>query len=159
MQATISIISCKSSEDFEIARSISKDYIEWLNMDLSFQNTDKEFKNFNDIYGPPHGWFIIAIANNQIAGGVGIRRFTNEICEMKRLFVYDSFQGLGIGKLLCFEIMEKAKELGYNKMYLDTVSRLINANQLYEKIGFKDIQPYYHNPDATARFMEIEIIK
>ena len=41
----ISIHSC-NLEDFEIAKSITKDYMLWLGMDLSFQNTDKELQIF-----------------------------------------------------------------------------------------------------------------
>ena len=152
-----SFFICQSKEDFETAKTITKDYMQWLGMDLSFQNIDNEFNVFEKMYAKPEGCFIFALYEGKIAGGVGLRKLEEGICEMKRLYVYDDFQGKGIGKLLCNEIISISKSLGYSKMRLDTVSKLKSANKLYDKIGFKEIPKYRKNPDETARFMELEL--
>ena len=109
------------------------------------------------MYGKPEGCFIYATINGAIAGGVAIRKLDSKICEMKRLFVYNSFQGNGLGKVLCGEIILIARELGYSKMRLDTVSKLKSAIRLYEKIGFYEIEEYCPNPDPTVKYMELEL--
>jgi GNAT superfamily N-acetyltransferase len=152
------IMPCSTDTDYAAARKISKDYVEWLNMDLTFQGIENEFDEFRTIYGPPQGAFLVAISDNQAAGGVGLRQFEADICEMKRLYVYDGFQGKGIGEALCKKLIQLAKQMGYSKMRLDTVGRLGAAIQLYEKIGFSDIEPYRHNPDPTTRYMELNLI-
>ncbi len=154
----VSIHICKTAEDFEIAKSITRDYIKWLGMDLCFQNIDKEFEDFESMYAKPKGCFIYAKVNQEVVGGVGCRRLEKEICEMKRLYVYGKFQGLGLGKRLCNEIITISKQLAYSKMRLDTVSKLASAIKLYEKIGFKYIPEYRENPDKTVRYMEISLI-
>lgn len=154
MKQEIIIHRCKTPEDFEIAKTITNNYMLWLGMDLGFQNTDYEFKIFNRMYGKPYGVYIYATEDGKVVGGVGVRRLSSTICEMKRLYVYDSYRGKGIARLLCQEIISISKALAYTKMRLDTVSRLVHANALYEKIGFKDIPKYYENPDATVRYME-----
>ena len=157
MKEDLTIHICNSKEEFAIAKTITQDYMKWLGMDLNFQNTDNEFQVFETMYGKPNGCFIYATINKQIIGGVAIRKLDSEICEMKRLFVYSSFQGNGIGKWLCEKIISIASDRGYSKMRLDTVSKLKSAIGLYHKIGFYEIGPYYPNPDATVKYMELEI--
>ena len=122
---------------------------------LFFRVLKKEFEVFHEMYGASSGCFIYLKVNDTIAGGVGIRRLTDEICEMKRLYVSPELQGDGFGRRLCDEIILIAKNLGYVKMRLDTVSKLKSANALYEKLGFDDIPAYYDNPDPTVRYMEL----
>ena len=104
-----------------------QDYLKWLGMNLDFQNTEKEFQVFETMYGKPEGCFIYATINGAIAGGVAIRKLDAKICEMKRLFVYSSSQGKGLGAVLCEKIISIARELGYCKMRLDTVAKLKSA--------------------------------
>ena len=157
MKEDFTIHICNSKEEFAIARTLTQDYMKWLGMDLNFQNTKKEFQVFESMYGKPEGCFIYATIDGAIAGGVAIRKLDSEICEMKRLFVYNSFQGNGLGKVLCGEIILIARELGYSKMRLDTVSKLKSAIRLYEKIGFYEIEAYCPNPDPTVKYMELEL--
>ncbi len=76
---------------------------------------------------------------------------------MKRLYVKDKFQGLSLGRKLTEAIIAKAKVLGYKKMQLDTLQRLDRAIGLYEKMGFKQIQPYYANPLTEVIYWELEL--
>ena len=157
MKEDLTIHICNSKEGFTIAKTITQDYMGWLGMNLNFQNTEKEFQVFEAMYGKPNGCFIYATMNEEILGGVAIRKLDLEICEMKRLFVYNSFQGNGVGKLLCDSIISIASELGYSKMRLDTVAKLKSAIRLYAKMGFYEIEAYCPNPDSTVKYMELEI--
>lgn len=157
MENRINIFICESDNDFNIAKSITRDYVEWLGMDLCFQDIDKEFETFDKMYAQPNGCFIYAKYNDIIAGGVGCHKLKESICEMKRLFVYDNFQGKGTGKILCQEIITISKELGYKKMRLDTILKLDRAIRLYETFGFYDIPKYRENPDKTVRYMELNL--
>ena len=157
MEKDLTIHVCDSKAEFAIARNITQDYMKWLGMNLDFQNTKREFHVFEKMYGKPEGCFIYAAINGAIAGGVAIRKLDSKVCEMKRLFVYNSCQGKGLGELLCKEIISIASELGYSKMRLDTISKLKSAIGLYEKIGFYAIDAYCLNPDPTAKYMELKI--
>jgi len=157
MKENFTIHICNSKEEFAIARIIIQDYMKWLGMDLDFQNTKREFQMFEKMYGKPEGCFIYATINGGIAGGVAIRKLDSKVCEMKRLFVYSSSQGKGLGEALCEKIISIAGKLSYNKMRLDTVSKLKSAIRLYEKIGFYEIEAYCPNPNPTVKYMELEI--
>lgn len=151
----IEIKKCSTDSDFSYAMQITTDYIAWLNMDLSFQNIDKELSDFPLMYGPPNGFFLLAWHEGELAGGVGLRMHESKVCEMKRLFVYDKFKNKGVGRSLCTKLIKKAKNLGYKKMRLDTLGRMKSAIRLYESLGFMEIESYRFNPDPTTKYMEL----
>jgi putative acetyltransferase len=153
----IQLIRCCTERDFTIAKSITSDYMTWLNIDLSFQNTEKEYAEFTVMYSAPYGGYIYLKKGEEIAGGVAFRIFGPETCEMKRLFVYPRFQGFGLGKLLSEAVIQMAKDYGYKKMRLDTIEKLSAAIQIYKKLGFYEIQQYRENPDKTAKYMELSL--
>ena len=67
----IEIKRCSTDSDFSLALQITKDYIEWLDMDLSFQDVDSELSNFSSMYAPPDGLFLFAREADGLAGGSG----------------------------------------------------------------------------------------
>ena len=153
----VDIQRCATDADFAFAMRITRDYLRWLDMDLSFQDIDNELANFSSMYGPPLGVFLLAWHNGNLAGGVGLRRFKDDICEMKRLFVYDAFKRQGIGRRLCKALVQHAVELGYVSMRLDTLGRMKAAIKLYGSVGFVEIEPYRFNPDPTVKYMELRL--
>ncbi len=153
----VEIKHCSTDSDFSFAMQITRDYIRWLNMDLSFQDIDKELSNFPSMYGPPNGLFLLAWHRGKLGGGVGLKMLEAKVCEMKRLFVYDQFKSKGVGRNLCTALIQEAINLGYEKMRLDTLERMKAAIRLYENLGFKGIEPYRFNPDPTTKYMELSL--
>jgi GNAT superfamily N-acetyltransferase len=96
-------------------------------------------------YQLPNGTFILAQVNGKEAGCVGIKRFSDAYCEMKRMFIRPEFRGLGIGRIMCAYVIERSKALGYRKIYLDTNAEMESAVRLYYHMGFKSIAPYCIN--------------
>ena len=153
------IEACSSGGDYESALGVTRAYTDWLGVDLDFQNIDSELENFSQVYGAPEGFYLLARSDQAIAGGVGLRGLdaAQGIAEMKRLFVYDGFKGLGLGELLCKSLLERARNLGYTRVRLDTLPVMGAAHSLYRKLGFHEIDPYCHNPVVGARFLECKL--
>ncbi len=80
--------------------------------------------------------------NDKIIGCGGI--FPTEglpatTCELVKLYLYPEARGRGLGRDLMFKCFEKAKELGYEQIYLESMPELNQAVTLYEKLGFKHL--------------------
>jgi len=152
------LIQATSPEQIEQARDLFKEYEAWIEVDLCFQNFEKELAGLPGNYAPPDGRLLLAFDNGRLAGCVALRKIGDGICEMKRLFVRPEFHRRGLGRELIETILEEAREIGYERMRLDTLpDQMSKAIALYRRIGFKEIEPYYANPVKGALFMEVTI--
>ncbi len=151
----LQILQANTTQNFEFARALIKEYTVSLDFDLDFQNFKEELVNLPGDYTPPDGCLLIAFWQEQVTGCVALRKLEDRICEMKRLYVKPQFQGKGIGKALAEAIIEKARKIGYFRMCLDTILSMDRARALYLSLGFKEIAPYRYNPIEGAAFMEL----
>ncbi len=151
------IIEATSNQQIKIAAELFREYQQFLNVDLCFQGFEQELASLPGKYAPPSGAILLAEHMGEIAGCVAVRLLNDDVCEMKRLFVKDEFRGLSVGRKLTESIIDKAKQLGYRKMQLDTLQRLDRAIGLYEKLGFREIKPYYANPLDEVVYWELEL--
>ncbi len=150
------LVQAETSEQIETARELFREYQEWLGISLCFQNFDDEVANLPGDYRMPNGRLLIAIKDGDVVGCIALRKLTDDACEMKRLFLRPQFRGQGLGREMVQRIIDEAREIGYERMRLDTLPRWMDqAIALYEQFGFRDIPPYYDNPVAGARFMEL----
>ena len=151
------IIPAKPEQDLELIRELFKEYASSLGFDLDFQDFKEELANLPGDYAPPDGCILLAKDKEQIAGCVALRKMGEDICEMKRLYVRPEFRGKGIGRKLSVAIIDKARDIGYKYMRLDTVPAMKQAIALYRSLGFEEIKPYRYNPIEGATFMELTL--
>ena len=151
------IYQANSQEDIEQARTLFQEYQQGLGISLCFQNFDQELKSLPGDYAPPDGRLFLASDDAGLAGCIALRKVAPGVCEMKRLFVRPTHRGDGLGRTLVETLIDEARQLGYEKMRLDTLpGRMDKAIALYRSIGFIEIDPYYESPIDT-KFMELEL--
>ncbi len=153
----ITIIPATTPEQVQIVRSLFEEYARGLNISLCFQNFSQELAELPGGYAPPAGRLLLACVSDQVAGCVGVRSIEPCICEMKRLYVPPHFRGEGIGKRLASAAVREARQAGYKIMRLDTLDSMKPAVNLYRKLGFRPIDPYYHNPLTGVAFLELKL--
>ena len=150
------IVQAQSSQAVQHARELFQEYAEWLDISLCFQNFDQELAELPGDYVPPSGRLLLAQQDGNIAGCVALRKMDESTCEMKRLFVRTNFRGQGLGRSLTESIIKEARQIGYERVRLDTLpGRMDRAIAMYRDLGFSEIQPYYNNPVPSAMFMEL----
>jgi ribosomal protein S18 acetylase RimI-like enzyme len=156
----ITIHQAQMTAEIETTRAIFREYETWLGLDLCFQGFESELAELPGKYALPDGRLYLAFADGELAGCGALRKIAPDICEMKRLFVRHNFRGLGIGRLLIDELINAAREAGYEKMRLDTYpEKMGKAVDLYRSYGFEEIPAYYDNPHDGVLFMELSLNK
>ncbi|CAN5790478.1 GNAT family N-acetyltransferase [soil metagenome] len=147
-------IRVSTQEEYEAAASLIKEYADWLNIDLAFQKFSEELLQLKKMYGPPFGGIILVKSESNYIGSIAIRKIDAATAELKRMYVKSDYQQHGIGSKLLEEALEMAKNYGYRKIQLDTLSNMLPAISLYRKNGFYEIPAYYFNPEKTAVYFE-----
>ena len=62
---------------------------------------------------------------------------SNEVAQLRLLFVDAEGRGHGVGSKLVERCIEFARERGYKRMMLSTVAPLESARKIYDAAGFK----------------------
>jgi len=151
------IIQATTKAHYQTARKLFLQYADSLGFDLEFQGFSRELAELPGDYAAPAGCILLTEATEGYSGCVALRPLKNSICEMKRLYVLQEFQGRGVGRVLASSVIEAARKKGYKRMRLDTIGAMKAAQRLYFSLGFKTIEAYCYNPLDDPSFMELEL--
>ncbi len=161
---TDTIFTATTANDYVAFGGLIREHVEWLraryqdeawfvDQALSQQSLDSELNALSATYGPPEGKTLLATRDGQICGGGAYHKFSDGICEMKRLFVPARFRGQGTGRRLCEAIIASARHDGFRLMRLDTGNLLTEAIGMYQSIGFRRCAPYQDYPEKLMRYL------
>ena len=132
----------RAHHDAEICKIIKNVGEEYGAVGEGFGPSDPEVNAMSQNYNHEHSSrYLVATIEGRIVGGSGVAAFngSNEVCELRKLFLLPESRGLGLGKKLSEDCLEYAKTKGYKKCYLDTLSSMKSAISLYEKLGFRHL--------------------
>ena len=155
----IKIVIASTPEQYKAGAILFKEYAESLDFTLSFQSFEDELTILPKMYGTPAGALFLAETEGEYIGAVGLRQIENEYtCEVKRMYIRPGFQGKGIGKKFMENLFEKARQLNYKTIKLDTLGpKMPAAVGLYKSFGFKETTPYNFNPYEGVLYFEREL--
>ena len=83
--------------------------------------------------------FLIARLGDRAVGCGALRPVTNNVAEIKRMFVVPECRGRGYAKLILRELERVARRAGYTTVRLETADRQPEAIRLYERAGYRHI--------------------
>lgn len=156
-ELVVRIEPAQTEADFSIARGLFEEYAARLGVDLCFQGFSAELRMLDTMYAPPGGALLLAWIGGAAVGCGGVRKLSESVCEMKRLYVRDEQRGVGIGRQIAVQLLARARALGYRRMVLDTLERMSAARGLYASFGFRECAPYYDNPLQGVVYMELDL--
>jgi GNAT superfamily N-acetyltransferase len=110
---------------------------------------------------PPRGAFVVARLDGHPIGGVGLRSISDpelRLAEIKRLWVRPDQRRHGVGALLMTAVEERARELGYLQLYLESGYAQPEALELYRTHGWDTIELYpsgAHSYHLATRFTKV----
>lgn len=89
-----------------------------------------------------------------VKGTVAIARLDDITVELKALYLDSPLRGFGWGYKLLDEAVSFARENGFSRVVLDSMSHYKDAERLYRHYGFTDIDRYNDNVHANV-FMQL----
>ena len=149
------LISDAGEGDVAELRVMFREYATWVG-DGCFWVRD-----FEDELAALPGWFhALLIARDdagELIGSAAIKRLPDGTAELKRLYVRPSARGTGLGRMLASAAIERARELGYTLLRLDTLPKMDAARALYASLGFVPSEPFVDNPIPDVLFFELSL--
>lgn len=157
MPPTLLIRETSLPADSARLQHVIREYVAWLDLDLSYRGFDAEMADFDRIYTLPSGAFFLAESGAEAAGCAGLLRHDDEAAELKRVFVRPAFRGHDLGRRLVEAVIAKARALRFSRLILDAVPQTAHAQRLYERMGFEETAPYYGAVLPGTRFFAMTL--
>jgi DNA-binding MarR family transcriptional regulator len=114
--------------------------VEWI--ERYFRLEQKDLESLNDPQASildKGGHILLARYEDAIVGVVALLKLDDSTYELAKMAVSPQAQGKSIGFMLGTAIIQKARELGAKKVFLESNTLLKPAIQLYHKLGFQKI--------------------
>jgi GNAT superfamily N-acetyltransferase len=130
-----------------------KNLIIELNQDLisRYSHADYQFDINIQVVALPTA--VIAQISNITVGCGCFKEISDDVVELKRMYVNPYFRGFGVASLMIDALSRWATELFYKEAVLETGIKQPEAIKLYEKHGFKVIPafpPYIGIPNSIC---------
>ena len=116
-----------------------QDLIDYYNYTFSVQKIEDGMKKENNIF-----W--IAFVNQLPVGYAKLKLNSQsefidskDVCQLQKIYVLKDFLSMGIGFGLQESLLKKAKELGFDKVWLSVLNSNERAINFYKKTGFEEI--------------------
>ncbi|HEV8506439.1 MAG TPA: bifunctional helix-turn-helix transcriptional regulator/GNAT family N-acetyltransferase [Chitinophagaceae bacterium] len=122
-------------------RKVFKDLnAEWISKYFKMEEADLKYLDHPETNILKKGGYIaMALYKNQPVGTCALVKMDKDSFELAKMAVSPKCRGKGIGYLLCLHAIDKAKELGGKKIYLESNTLLKPAIDLYYKAGFQKV--------------------
>ncbi|MFD1294487.1 GNAT family N-acetyltransferase [Lutibacter holmesii] len=132
----------KPSDNSKIAKAIRRVLIEYGVPKVGTAYADTILDTLSEAYTAKNAVYYVVEKNGEIYGGAGIQQLDNyqgNVCELQKMYFTPEARGIGLGSEMMKTCLQKAKEFGFEKCYLETLPYMEEARKLYRKVGFEDL--------------------
>ena len=157
------------AKDLALVRPLFEEYRQWLfehresdasaesRVTLGLGQIDRLIAALPGAYGPPRGDVILAFAQGSVAACGALRELEPKVGEIKRIYVRADHRGPGFGPILTRTVIDRARELGFERVRVDTLPTMWAAIRFYQDMGFTPIPSFWSHPVAGALFFEYRL--
>jgi len=159
------------SKDLATVRPLFQDYRQWLaehrdsapaaqpRVQAGLRIVDQLIAELPGAYGPPRGDVILAFAHKSLVACGALRELEPRVGEIKRVYVRADHRGPGFGPRLTQALLNRARELGYERVRVDALPTMAAAIQFYPAMGFVPIPSFWPHPVTGALCFEYVLRK
>ena len=100
---------------------------------------DAEVGAMHAAYAKPRSAYFVLEVDDKVVGGGGIAPLENgdaDVCELRKMYFLPEARGLGAGRAMITRCLDAAREFGFKRCYLETLTGMDAAQALYRKHGF-----------------------
>lgn len=97
----------------------------------------KDLEDVQAHYFARRGIFLVALDAGRVIGSGAIRPIDENVCELKRMWLLEKYHGQGIGYRIIQQLLEFARETGYESIQLETGLQQERAINFYKRVGFQ----------------------
>ncbi len=121
----------------------------WISQNFCVEDSDRKILDHPDEHIiKPGGHIYMARYEHEIVGACALIKMNETTFELAKMGVVEKARGKNVGWLLGQACLQKARELGAKKVYLESNTKLAPAINLYHKLGFQKITGH---PSPYAR--------
>jgi putative acetyltransferase len=132
----------KPTDNSQIAKVVRSVILEMGAPKVGTAYEDKATDNMFETYQKKNSTYFVLEKDNTVIGGAGVAQldgFNGNICELQKMYFLPIARGKGLGSKLINICLEKAKEFGFEKCYLETLPYMTDAVKLYKRNGFTNL--------------------
>lgn len=127
-------------EYFTEANSLGRDYFDEDDYGVDIRTyAEKDVERLAE--GTPPEPLFLARTDGDIAGMGQLHRHDEQIVTAKRVFIRQEYRGNGLGRALVEEMLDAAREEGFETFRLNVSPYHERAQALYESLGFEETPP------------------
>ncbi|SKA94291.1 putative acetyltransferase [Prosthecobacter debontii] len=131
-----------TNADCEAVRAVVLSVLAEYGLQADLSTTDADLFDLEGHYAQRGGCFEVVVdPNGKIIASVGLQPQGEGLCELRKMYLLPQHRGRGIGRTLLDHALQRARELGFREIHLETASVLKEATAMYERAGFQPYQP------------------
>jgi len=100
---------------------------------------DAEVGAMHAAYTRPRCAYFVLEIDGKVAGGGGVAPLEHgepDVCELRKMYFLPESRGRGAGRAMIKRCLDAAREFGFKRCYLETLTGMDAAQALYRKQGF-----------------------
>lgn len=105
-----------------------------------FALSDPEVEHMSKAYASARTAYFVVEEAGRVIGGAGIAPLAGgdaDTCELRKMYFLPAARGRGLGARMLETCLQRARELGFRRCYLETLTGMDAAMRLYERSGFR----------------------
>ncbi len=139
---TAIIREIQPNDNTEVAHVIRKVLVDLGVPKVGTAYADEALNHMFENYNMPKATYFVVEDEGEIIGCAGIAQLENHegsICELQKMYFMEEARGRGLGSNMIKICLDRAREFGFEKCYLETMPYMKAAQKLYKINGFEYI--------------------
>lgn len=118
---------------------LHEDGLRQMNAHVGHGPWDDDLRSVRATYLDNDGEFLVGVIEGEVVAMGALRRVSATVAEVKRIRVDIRFQRQRFGRAILRCLEERARELGYRTLRLDTTVSQVPAQHLYRSSGYSEV--------------------